>query len=360
MDWDGTNQNGQGVSTGIYLYRLRTEDFVYTKKMVLLDGLSESPQMVSNIIPSDHEVPILPKPGALNVTIRCTSPFTPPTEQKNVLISSTNFRHDIQLEYTNRSPINPDAVIVSEPTENQHVYVSGIPGAIMNKISGVEKVVITNKRTGYTVDQRVSFNSGIILLELPAVAGDELEFSLTFEGKTLGLPETITVNKIRPPAVVVTKPTHGDKDIIITRNIFISFSEQIDISTISPATIFLTDDQGEDVTGSYSFLRDDIVVCFDPEYNLKPDAEYTLTIKSGIKDKNGMTIKSDMIVKFTTAKVQILPQIAYSQGIRDSSSNVFDGGCVFTISSDGQNKQQLTNPNIECNDFSPRLFSRCF
>ncbi len=34
--WDGTDQNGISVATGIYLYQIQANDFVQTKKMLLL------------------------------------------------------------------------------------------------------------------------------------------------------------------------------------------------------------------------------------------------------------------------------------------------------------------------------------
>jgi flagellar hook assembly protein FlgD len=34
--WDGTNQSGERVATGVYFYRLQTAAFVKSRKMVLL------------------------------------------------------------------------------------------------------------------------------------------------------------------------------------------------------------------------------------------------------------------------------------------------------------------------------------
>jgi hypothetical protein len=36
MEWDGTNDRNAKISSGIYFYRIRTEEFIATKKMVLL------------------------------------------------------------------------------------------------------------------------------------------------------------------------------------------------------------------------------------------------------------------------------------------------------------------------------------
>ena len=34
--WDGTNDLGEQVSAGVYLYQIKSEEFVRTRKMVLL------------------------------------------------------------------------------------------------------------------------------------------------------------------------------------------------------------------------------------------------------------------------------------------------------------------------------------
>jgi flagellar hook assembly protein FlgD len=35
-EWDGTNANGEQVSTGVYFYRLNAGSFAQTRKMILL------------------------------------------------------------------------------------------------------------------------------------------------------------------------------------------------------------------------------------------------------------------------------------------------------------------------------------
>ncbi|MEZ4744801.1 MAG: T9SS type A sorting domain-containing protein [Calditrichia bacterium] len=34
--WDGTNQYGEKVASGIYIYRIKAADFVQSKKMILM------------------------------------------------------------------------------------------------------------------------------------------------------------------------------------------------------------------------------------------------------------------------------------------------------------------------------------
>jgi len=36
IQWDGKNNDGQLVGTGLYYYKLETNDYVKTRKMVLL------------------------------------------------------------------------------------------------------------------------------------------------------------------------------------------------------------------------------------------------------------------------------------------------------------------------------------
>jgi flagellar hook assembly protein FlgD len=34
--WDGRNEKGKSVASGLYIYRLKTKDFTHSKKMLLI------------------------------------------------------------------------------------------------------------------------------------------------------------------------------------------------------------------------------------------------------------------------------------------------------------------------------------
>jgi flagellar hook assembly protein FlgD len=36
VEWDGKDESGEEVASGVYFYRLQTQDFTQTKKMVLI------------------------------------------------------------------------------------------------------------------------------------------------------------------------------------------------------------------------------------------------------------------------------------------------------------------------------------
>ena len=42
VQWNATNNRGQPVSAGVYLYKIQAGDFVDTKKMILLKWFKES------------------------------------------------------------------------------------------------------------------------------------------------------------------------------------------------------------------------------------------------------------------------------------------------------------------------------
>ena len=42
VQWNGTNNQGEAVSAGVYLYKIQAGDFVNTKKMILLKWFKDS------------------------------------------------------------------------------------------------------------------------------------------------------------------------------------------------------------------------------------------------------------------------------------------------------------------------------
>ena len=42
--WDATDERGQGVAAGVYMYTMRTNDIELSKKILLLDGRKKAPE----------------------------------------------------------------------------------------------------------------------------------------------------------------------------------------------------------------------------------------------------------------------------------------------------------------------------
>jgi hypothetical protein len=136
---------------------------------------------------------------------------------------------------------------------------------------------------------------------LDGIIGDVFEVVLTQENQQIGSPEIFTIERSAAPVVVSTKPTDGDKDIIVDAVIIVEFSEPIDTSTINQTTFKLTDSLGTPVPGTIGFLSDNTAATFDPTNPLAYKASYTITVTTDVKDLQGLNLDSTYIAMFTTA-----------------------------------------------------------
>ena len=84
--WDATNERGQRVSAGVYIYSMKTETSRQNKKLLLLDGPHQETHMASS------------KPGIMqkaigllsdNYTLEITGANIAPYKQQNIVITSS-------------------------------------------------------------------------------------------------------------------------------------------------------------------------------------------------------------------------------------------------------------------------------
>jgi len=300
-EWDGRNDAGIGVAAGIYFYQLRTKDFIETRKMILLDGTfgKSSPVTPSLLINKERSLPLL-KSNELLLTIRYTAPFITTSEFRHVSLSTENYYFNITVNFHSGSVLNRESVVISDPGADGKVYISGLTGVVKNTDSGTEKINAVNMRSNEVVSIRVNYDGSFSLMSLDGIVGDSLSITLSRDGMPVGYPESFKVEMQKKPVVVGSKPTNGDKDIILGAIIFVMFSESMDENTITDNTLFLTDGSGNHVAGTIGFLDDNTIASFNPDQNLAPFTTYTITVTTGVSDWQGIQSGSIFTAIFTT------------------------------------------------------------
>jgi len=99
-----------------------------------------------------------------------------------------------------------------------------------------------------------------------------------------------------PPSVLATAPIAGAAGVEVTSAVIVTFSEAIDVSTITAAAFKLDNN----VTGTVTVDDSRKIVKLMPAGNLAYSTTYTATVTSGIKDMAGNAMKDVYTWKFTT------------------------------------------------------------
>ncbi|HWR67690.1 MAG TPA: Ig-like domain-containing protein [Desulfomonilia bacterium] len=118
------------------------------------------------------------------------------------------------------------------------------------------------------------------------------------------------------PVVRASDPIDGSTGVYITTPVVVSLSEEMDPSTVTPATVTLTSASG---TVSSSVTLDGNKVTITPKAYLAGKTQYTATITTDVQDLSGNPLASPYSVSFTTED---------ASGGSDSSSS----GCFIAAS----------------------------
>lgn len=105
------------------------------------------------------------------------------------------------------------------------------------------------------------------------------------------------------PTVVSTSPADAAADVCINRSVHATFSEAMDVATLTDASFTLTDAQAAPVAGTVSYDEDNNIATFNPTADLAANETYTATVvggDSGAKDSAGNAVAADEVWTFTT------------------------------------------------------------
>lgn len=100
-----------------------------------------------------------------------------------------------------------------------------------------------------------------------------------------------------PPAVAFTNPGYGEQDVPINAAIEVTFSEDVDPSTINNQTVVLAQ-SGNPVSGSVTYGGRTAV--FTPDSNMSVNSVHTLSIDVGVRDVSGNEMAAPYFCTFTT------------------------------------------------------------
>ncbi|HEY4127081.1 MAG TPA: Ig-like domain-containing protein [Gammaproteobacteria bacterium] len=100
------------------------------------------------------------------------------------------------------------------------------------------------------------------------------------------------------PTVVFTSPSLYQNNVWSNTTISIAFSAVLDPATLNTSTVLVTDQDGNPVAGSVSYLGN--VAIFTPDDLLGTGTQYTVTLTSGIEGADGASLE-EYSWTFTTA-----------------------------------------------------------
>jgi hypothetical protein len=120
---------------------------------------------------------------------------------------------------------------------------------------------------------------------------------------------------ITPPTVTGTTPAANTTSVPVNTTVTATFSEPVDLSTVSTASFTLKDGNGAPVTGAVSLAG--TVTTFTPSSVLAGSATYTAAITTAVKDLAGNPIASPFSWSFATASLS--PVDSDGDGVPDAT-----------------------------------------
>jgi alpha-tubulin suppressor-like RCC1 family protein len=186
------------------------------------------------------------------------------------------------------------------------VYVSLPPGTLPNG----ELAKIQNARTGASALVHLT-DGGFDPVPMAGRAGDALQVDVTGHAGVSLYRAGISVPVRKPPRVVRTSPPKGKTDSPLNTRVVVVFSEPVDASTVTPASIQLLRGSTA-VAGAVKFLdpsldASHVSVEFVPNAPLTAGAEYKLVVTTQVHDLSGDALPAEVTVTFGVGESLVGP-----------------------------------------------------
>ena len=165
---------------------------------------------------------------------------------------------------------------------------------INNGVTGTVTYDVVTKTATFNLSSNLAYSTtytATITTGVEDFAGNSIVSNYSWSFTTGEAPDNT------PPTVNSTSPIDGDTDIALNSSIIATFSEAIDVSTISTDTFTVS---GSNILGTVSYDSNTMKATFIPSSNLSNSTTYTATITSDVKDNADNNMASDYVWSFTT------------------------------------------------------------
>ncbi|MEQ1933227.1 MAG: Ig-like domain-containing protein [Fimbriimonadaceae bacterium] len=170
-------------------------------------------------------------------------------------------------------------------------------------------------------------------------AGNPLANTKTWQFTTASTGDTT------PPTVVSTVPTNNASNVSQNANLTATFSEAMQAATISTSTFRLQGPSGA-IGGTVSYLIK--VATFNPTSKLAPNATYTATVTTGVKDLSGNSMANTKSWTFKTATTgDVIPPTVIATKPLNNATNVFRNASVTATFSEAMQSSTLNSATFK-------------
>ncbi|MEZ0227206.1 MAG: Ig-like domain-containing protein, partial [Planctomycetota bacterium] len=135
-----------------------------------------------------------------------------------------------------------------------------------------------------------------------------------------------------PPIVTLTSPANNETNVAIDKRVNATFNEPLDPATLTTLTFKVTGPSAVTIAGTVAYDASSRLATFRPKANLASNAQFTATIKTGVKDLAGNALASDYIWTFATGTN------VGQQGVNLRSAAPFAILAGSTVANTGQTK----------------------
>jgi len=138
-----------------------------------------------------------------------------------------------------------------------------------------------------------------------AQTGDSIDVRVLDASGATVYHAVAAVPATRPPVVVRTDPPPRRRDVPLNASLVVIFSEPIDSTTLTTSSVQLLKGTTA-VPGSVRFIdADDIEAIFEPATALESSSDYQLVVTTGLRDRDGQPLDSEVVVDFTTGTASL-------------------------------------------------------